>query len=105
MYVLIVIHFRVLFVIVQLVSSIRKNLSSAINNFIHTGKRIIIASRNMFYPFIQSIKLIFCSIFRYAFKTFDANNDGTIDFEEFLIAISVSSQGNLDQRLGVAFDL
>jgi Ca2+-binding EF-hand superfamily protein len=44
-------------------------------------------------------------IYRYAFQTFDSNNDGTIDFEEFLLAISVSSQGSLDDRLAVAFDM
>jgi Ca2+-binding EF-hand superfamily protein len=42
---------------------------------------------------------------RYAFATFDANNDGSINFEEFLLAISASSQGDLDDRLAVAFDL
>jgi Ca2+-binding EF-hand superfamily protein len=43
--------------------------------------------------------------FRYAFDTFDTNHDGTIDFEEFLIAIAATSQGSLDERLAVAFDM
>jgi Ca2+-binding EF-hand superfamily protein len=43
--------------------------------------------------------------FRYAFQTFDANHDGAIDFEEFLLTIAASSQGSLDERLAVAFDL
>ena len=42
---------------------------------------------------------------RYAFATFDANNDGTIDFDEFLLAIAATSQGNLDDRLGIAFEM
>jgi len=42
---------------------------------------------------------------KYAFATFDTNNDGSIDFEEFLLALSATSQGNLDDRLAFAFDL
>jgi len=42
--------------------------------------------------------------FRYAFALFDSNNDGSIDFDEFLLAIAATSQGDLDQRLKVAFD-
>ena len=42
---------------------------------------------------------------RYAFATFDSNNDGTIDFGEFLLAIAATSQGDLDDRLGIAFDM
>jgi neurocalcin delta len=44
-------------------------------------------------------------IFRFAFQTFDANNDGSIDFDEFLLAVSATSQGDIDERLGVAFDM
>jgi neurocalcin delta len=42
---------------------------------------------------------------RYAFATFDANNDGSIDFDEFLLAIAATSQGDLDDRLEVAFEM
>ncbi len=72
-----------------------------INNSIHKVKRIIIASKNTFK--LDSIHKILIS--RYAFATFDKNNDGSIDFDEFLIALSASSQGKLDDRLEVAFDL
>ncbi len=44
-------------------------------------------------------------LYRLAFDTFDSNDDGTIDFDEFLLAISATSQGNLDDRLSVAFDM
>ena len=44
-------------------------------------------------------------LFRLAFDTFDSNNDGSIDFEEFLLAISATSQGDIDDRLAVAFDM
>ena len=64
-------------------------------------KRIIIASKNTF-KLHTSHQLL---ISRYAFATFDINNDGSIDFEEFLLSISATSQGNLDDRLAVAFDL
>ena len=43
--------------------------------------------------------------FRYAFATFDANNDGTIDFDEFILAIAATSQGDVDDRLEVAFEM
>jgi Ca2+-binding EF-hand superfamily protein len=65
------------------------------------AKRIIIASKNTHKP-LSCHKL---SISRYAFDTFDTNHDGSIDFEEFLLSISATSQGNIDDRLGVAFDL
>ena len=42
---------------------------------------------------------------RYAFATFDANNDGFVDFDEFLLAIAATSQGDLDDRLTVAFEM
>ncbi len=44
-------------------------------------------------------------MFRLAFETFDSNDDGTIDFDEFLLAISATSQGDINDRLSVAFDM
>ncbi|CAF1310373.1 unnamed protein product [Rotaria sp. Silwood1] len=41
----------------------------------------------------------------YAFNTFDRNNDGTIDFEEFLLSMAATSQGSIDDRLGFVFDM
>ncbi|CAF2623028.1 unnamed protein product [Rotaria sp. Silwood2] len=63
-------------------------------------KKKFIEVYKQFYP--QGKADNFC---KYAFNTFDANSDGSIDFEEFLLAISATSQGRLDDRLAVAFDM
>jgi Ca2+-binding EF-hand superfamily protein len=52
--------------------------------------------------YIQSFPFVYP---RHAFSTFDSNNDGTIDFDEFLLAMAMTSQGDLNNRLEFAFEM
>jgi Ca2+-binding EF-hand superfamily protein len=36
---------------------------------------------------------------------FDKDDSGTISFSEFLLAIASSTQGDIEKRLGLAFDM
>ncbi|CAF2500798.1 unnamed protein product [Rotaria sp. Silwood2] len=55
---------------------------------------------NKFYPHDKVDA--FCNL---AFSVFDINHDGTINFDEYLLAVAATSQGRTDNRLEVTFDM
>ena len=63
-------------------------------------KRKFIDVYKIFYPQGKADK--FCN---HVFKVFDADGSGQIDFTEFLIAISITAQGDAKKKLVLAFKM
>ena len=54
---------------------------------------------------VRCMFLFFIHVLSYFFGLFDMNEDNTIDFVEFLVAIAPNTQGDSKKRLELAFKM
>eukprot|EP01118_Nematostelium_gracile_P017877 TRINITY_DN777_c0_g2_i2.p1 TRINITY_DN777_c0_g2~~TRINITY_DN777_c0_g2_i2.p1 ORF type:complete len:189 (-),score=47.33 TRINITY_DN777_c0_g2_i2:180-677(-) len=62
-------------------------------------------TRNHFEQVIGSVGITDRFLKELLFGSFDTNKDGSIDFKEFVIAISIMTKGTVDERLEFAFHM
>jgi hypothetical protein len=95
---------RGFFVIVHRANSTRRHSSICTRKCFQQTKPRVFA-RVSIYSCCSYYRIALLVTFRYVFETFDGNQDGMIDFNEFLLAIVTTSQGDLTNRLEVAFEM